>query len=110
MTTQNTTAPSDPSPDGCTILQAPGRRLAKRIVSIDPLQVQPYDETRLFNASETPLYSLDGLLHVLPVLVQRTNACLIRGGLIGAPKQTDIRRLLHGRGDAAPTLRDVPRS
>ncbi len=95
--------------DRMVVLHAPDRRLAK-LVAADGT-VHDYDGAYRFNAASVPVAGLIPLLGLLTRLVAMPDRCVVRGELIGASRQKNIRRLALPDAETGdqPTLREVPR-
>ena len=95
--------------DSVVVLEAPDKRLAK-LVTADG-RVIDYDGCYRFNARTVPLAGLYALYDLLKRLVAMPDRCVVRGELIGPPRQKGIRRLSHPDAETGdePTLRAAPR-
>ncbi|MGI4939342.1 MAG: hypothetical protein ACRYHQ_02015 [Janthinobacterium lividum] len=96
---------------GCilTVLNAPGRRLAKRIRQSGA--VDAYEGARLYDLAEWPVSGLDELADVLAWLRPRPAYAVVRGGIADPARVARVRRLLHPcpHTGEAPTLAEAPR-
>lgn len=91
-----------------TVLHSRGRRLAKLIAGDG--NVSSYDDARTFDMTERTFADIDELHVLLCELSERSNRCVVRGGIADPARTRAVRRLLHADGDAAATLIDVPRA
>ncbi|UFN49393.1 hypothetical protein LPC08_01740 [Roseomonas sp. OT10] len=98
------------NPDALTIMEAPGRRLAKLIRP--GAESVGYDSTRTVNLSSAIAPTLDALARLLVDLLHRPDRCILRGAIADPARARRVRRLLHAdpKTGEAPTLLDVPRS
>ncbi|WP_203069872.1 hypothetical protein [Falsiroseomonas ponticola] len=95
--------------DAMTVVQAPGRRLAKLIHADGTVEAQ--QRTRTVNLHNLQVPGLAALAMLLEELAQRPDTCVVRGAILDADRTHGVRRLLHRdpKTGEAPTLREVPR-
>ena len=91
-----------------TVLHSRGRLLCKTIAADGT--VTNYDDARTFDMTERTFGNLDELRDLLCELSERSDCCVVRGGIADPARTRGARRLLHADGDDPATLVDVPRS
>jgi len=94
--------PAADQPDGLTIIQAPGRRLAK-LIRADGT-TEGYDRTRHFNLFPVQIPDQSALVLLLDRLSGMADCAVVRGTVADLARMRRVRRLLHPdpkTGDAA---------